>query len=158
VEEAQQVNEHRGNENEEVVPGGGTVRPPAGTEVRTPVTEVPPTEAVSADSMTADREESAEVDVSANELPSGEVAAEDDATATVPQEITEASAERLERIKQLAKVYEQMNATSVAAIVTNMREQDAVDILSNMKPRNAAKVLASLEPERAATLSLRLTE
>jgi hypothetical protein len=66
--------------------------------------------------------------------------------------------ERTERIKQLAKVYEQMNASSVAAIVTTMDEDDAVDILSNMKPRNAAKVLASLEPEKAAKISLRLTE
>jgi hypothetical protein len=66
--------------------------------------------------------------------------------------------DRMERIKQLAKVYEQMNASSVAAIVTTMNEDDAVDILSNMKPRNAAKVLASLAPEKAATLSLRLTE
>jgi hypothetical protein len=65
---------------------------------------------------------------------------------------------RMERIKQLAKVYEQMNASSVAAIVTNMDENDAVDILANMKARNAAKVLASLEPEKAAALSLRLTE
>jgi flagellar motility protein MotE (MotC chaperone) len=73
-------------------------------------------------------------------------------------EITETDPERMERIKQLAKVYEQMNASSVAAIVTNMREDDAVDILSNMKPRNAAKVLASLDPEKAAKLSLRLTE
>jgi hypothetical protein len=68
------------------------------------------------------------------------------------------AAERMDRIKQLAKVYEQMNASSVAAIVSNMDEDDAVDILSNMKARNAAKVLASLEPEKAAELSLRLTE
>jgi hypothetical protein len=60
------------------------------------------------------------------------------------------------KVKQLAKVYEQMNAASVAAIVTNMSDDEAVDILSNMKPRNAAKVLASLNPERAAALSLML--
>lgn len=60
------------------------------------------------------------------------------------------------KIKQLAKVYEQMNAASVAAIVTNMSDDEAIDILSNMKPRNAAKVLASLAPERAAALSLML--
>ena len=73
-------------------------------------------------------------------------------------EVRELDAERMERIKRLAKVYEQMNASSVAAIVTTMNEEDAVDILANMKPRNAAKVLASLAPETAATLSLRLTE
>jgi hypothetical protein len=73
-------------------------------------------------------------------------------------EIAEVDRDRIERIKQLAKVYEQMNASSVAAIVTNMSDDDAVDILANMKARNAAKVLASLEPEKAAKLSLRLTE
>jgi hypothetical protein len=81
-------------------------------------------------------------------------AAESEASGNAP----EVDGERMERIKQLAKVYEQMNASSVAAIVTSMSEDEAVGILSNMKPRNAAKVLASLEPEKAAKLSLRLTE
>ncbi len=88
--------------------------------------------------------ESAVTDQGVEAAPSTEVAGVDE--------------ERMERIKQLAKVYEQMNASSVAAIVANMHEDDAVDILSNMKARNAAKVLASLEPETAAKLSLRLTE
>jgi len=65
---------------------------------------------------------------------------------------------RVERVKQLAKVYEQMKASSVAAIVTNMSNDEAVEILASMKARTAAKVLASLEPEKAAELSLRLTE
>jgi flagellar motility protein MotE (MotC chaperone) len=68
-----------------------------------------------------------------------------------------AAEERIKKIKQLAKVYEQMNASSVAAIVKTMGDDEAVDILSNMKPRSAAKVLASLDPARAATLSLLLT-
>jgi flagellar motility protein MotE (MotC chaperone) len=59
--------------------------------------------------------------------------------------------------KQIAKVYEQMNAASVAAIVANLSDHEAVDILSNMKARNAAKILASLDPQRAAALSLLLT-
>jgi hypothetical protein len=66
--------------------------------------------------------------------------------------------ERTKKVKQLAKVYEQMNAASVAAIVTSLSDADAIAILSEMKPRNAAKVLASLEPERAAALSLGLAE
>ena len=68
-----------------------------------------------------------------------------------------AAEERMKKIKQLAKVYEQMNASSVAAIVKTMGDEEAIDILSNMKPRSAAKVLASLDPARAATLSLLLT-
>lgn len=63
-----------------------------------------------------------------------------------------------QKLKQLAKVYEQMKASSVAAILTNMSDEEAIEVLANMKPRNAAKVLASLEPERAAKLSRLLTE
>jgi hypothetical protein len=66
--------------------------------------------------------------------------------------------EKMKKVKQLAKVYEQMNAASVAAIVNNMDDDEAVGILSNMKPRSAAKVLASLDPEKAAVISRRLTE
>lgn len=66
--------------------------------------------------------------------------------------------ERASRIKQIAKVYDQMNASSVAAIVKSMSDKDSVEILSMMNPRNAARVLAALDPEKAATLSLMLTE
>lgn len=66
--------------------------------------------------------------------------------------------ERAKRIKQIAKVYDQMNASSVAAIVKSMSNKDAVEILSMMNPRNAARVLAALEPDKAATLSLMLAE
>jgi flagellar motility protein MotE (MotC chaperone) len=69
-----------------------------------------------------------------------------------------ATEEREKKVKQLAKVYEQMNATSVAAIVTNMSDVEAIGILSMMNPRSAAKILATLDPERAATLSLMLTD
>jgi len=64
--------------------------------------------------------------------------------------------ERGKRMKQIAKVYEQMNASSVAAIVANMPESDAVEILSKMTPRGAAKVLSVLDPEKAAKFSLEL--
>jgi|GEM_PF-2558588 len=67
-------------------------------------------------------------------------------------------AERLQRVKQIAKVYDQMNASSVAAIVKSMSDKDAVEILSMMNPRNSARVLAALEPDKAARLSLMLTE
>lgn len=66
--------------------------------------------------------------------------------------------ERLSRVKQIAKVYDQMNASSVAAIVKSMSDKDAVEILSMMNPRNSARVLAALEPDKAARLSLMLTE
>ncbi|HVP57716.1 MAG TPA: hypothetical protein VMU02_06425 [bacterium] len=66
--------------------------------------------------------------------------------------------ERGKRMKQIAKVYEQMDAASVAAIVSNMPEGDAVEILSKMTPRSAAKVLAVLGPEKAAKFSLQLAQ
>jgi hypothetical protein len=69
----------------------------------------------------------------------------------------EAAEVRAKRIKQLAKVYERMNASSVASIVGNMSSHEAVEILSQMNPRNAAKVLATLDPEKAAEFSLLLT-
>jgi hypothetical protein len=81
---------------------------------------------------------------------------------SVPDEAVEEDAardlEKSEKVKQLAKVYEQMNAGSVAAIVSSLSDADAIAILSRMKPRNAGKVLASLDPEKAAALSLMLTE
>jgi hypothetical protein len=66
--------------------------------------------------------------------------------------------ERAKRVKQIAKVYDQMNAGSVAAIVKSMRDKDAVEILSMMNPRNAARVLAALDPDKAARLSLMLAD
>jgi len=66
--------------------------------------------------------------------------------------------ERQGRIKQIAKVYDQMNASSVAAIVKSMSDKDAVEIMSMMNPRNAARVLAALDPDKAATLSLMLAD
>jgi hypothetical protein len=63
-----------------------------------------------------------------------------------------------EKMRQLARVYEQMKASSVAAILQTMSDAEAIGILSNMKPRSAAKVLASLDPERAASISMRLTQ
>jgi hypothetical protein len=66
--------------------------------------------------------------------------------------------ERAKRVKQIAKVYDQMNAGSVAAIIKSMDDDDAVEILSMMNPRNAARVLAALDPDKAARLSLMLAE
>ncbi len=79
-------------------------------------------------------------------------------TAVPAEAIDERAAQemRLQKYKQIAKVYEQMNASSVAAIVSNLSDEEAVQILSLMKARSAAKVLAALDPERAARLSLLL--
>lgn len=62
------------------------------------------------------------------------------------------------RLKQLAKVYEQMKPASVAAIIGTMSDYEATEILKRMKPRDAAKILALIEPQRAARLSRMMTE
>lgn len=62
------------------------------------------------------------------------------------------------RLKQLAKVYEQMKPASVAAIMSTMSDYEATEILKRMKPRDAAKILALIEPQRAARLSRMMTE
>jgi hypothetical protein len=84
-------------------------------------------------------------------------AAEPETVYIEPASTDDAAEVRAKRVKQLAKVYERMNATSVASIVGNMASQEAVEILSQMNPRNAAKVLAALDPEKAAEFSLLLT-
>lgn len=127
---------------------------PAGTATEDPAAVVPE----SPDVTLADAGGPVEAEQPAEEAASEPSPAADIGEGEATEEAAGTDEERSERIQRLAKVYEQMNASSVAAIVTNMREDDAVDILSSMKPRNAAKVLASLDPEKAAKLSLRLTE
>ena len=138
-----------------VEPGGGASAADAGEQLLERDRILP----ASADSITS---EGAGGDVSESEAGEPVSDGDEDADQVTGDQSTadtgEIDVERLERIKQLAKVYEQMNASSVTAIISNMREDDAVAILSNMKPRSAAKVLAYLEPETAADLSLRLTE
>lgn len=78
-----------------------------------------------------------------------------DSLAGAPVILSEA--EKTKRIKQMAKVYEQMPAASVASIVDNLPEDEAVKILAVMTPRSAAKVMSALGPEKAAVMSLMLT-
>ncbi len=67
-------------------------------------------------------------------------------------------AENEARLKQMAKVYEQMKPASVAAIMSTMSDSEATEILKRMKARDAAKILALMEPQRAARLSRLMTE
>ena len=97
----------------------------------------------------------------AGDLPTGEGASADTTLASQARadSLTMALAqERTKRMKQIAKVYEQMNPASVAAIVSNMPQTDAVAILSLMTPRGAAKILSVLDPEKAATFTLELAQ
>jgi hypothetical protein len=124
-------------------------------EGETPVPEGPADGMVGATTRAASEDAAETADELPDELPVDGESPESAVTQPVEQ-TTQSEAVQDQKIKQLAKVYEQMNASSVAAIVTNMSDVEAIDILSNMKPRNAAKVLASLDPERAAALSLML--
>jgi hypothetical protein len=96
----------------------------------------------------------------AGDLPAGEARADSTVTRQARADsVTVALAEeRAKRMKQIAKVYEQMAPSSVAAIVANMPESDAVEILSRMTPRGAAKILSVLDPEKAARFSLELAQ
>jgi flagellar motility protein MotE (MotC chaperone) len=141
-----------GTEPREVAPGPTTRTEITPQEVVGPF----PAEAMEAGAVDADEKDLTETSATEGALDAaGEVEGTQGESAGEAAEIDQ---ERMDRIKQLAKVYEQMNASSVAAIVTTMDEDEAVAILANMNPRNAAKVLASLAPERAARLSLMLTE
>jgi hypothetical protein len=80
-----------------------------------------------------------------------------DSLATAPQPPALTEAEKTKKIKQMAKVYEQMPAASVAAIIENLPEDEAVKILAVMTPRSAAKVMGALGAEKAAVMSLMLT-
>jgi hypothetical protein len=136
------------------IPAGAVVRQlgeeAAGETARAPVAEAPPAAAPPAEGETTQpvneplQETVEQVPASVAEKP-----------LIVTDPIDE---ERAKRVKQIAKVYDQMNATSVAAIVKSMSDKDAVEILAMMNPRNAARVLAALDPDKAATFSLMLTE
>ena len=157
---------------------GGALNSELGLETEAKPQEVTVPQPPGAQDQTEDsilEEEAAAVPAETEAVPeaeaAGEVAAQADslAVAETPEEVrpapepTEpddqvAAEDKVKKVKQIAKVYEQMNATSVAAIVTNMSDVEAIGILSMMNPRSAAKILATLDPERAATLSLMLTD
>lgn len=97
----------------------------------------------------------------AGQLPAEGPAAPDSAVAREARAdsvVTAMAEEKGKRLKQIAKVYEQMTPASVAAIVANMPETEAVGILSRMTPRGAAKILSTLDPEKAARFSLELAQ
>ncbi len=57
------------------------------------------------------------------------------------------------RINNLAKLYDGMDARSVAALMANLDDKTVVMILPRMKIKNASQVLALLPPKRGAKLS-----
>ena len=57
------------------------------------------------------------------------------------------------RIAKLAKLYDGMDAQSVARLVANLDDETVVALLPRMKLKNASSVLALMPPVRAARLS-----
>jgi len=57
------------------------------------------------------------------------------------------------RTAQLAKLYDGMDARSVAQLMSNLDDKTVVSILPRMKLKNASAVLQLLPPQRAAKLS-----
>ena len=57
------------------------------------------------------------------------------------------------RVSNLAKLYDGMDARSVAALMANLDDATVVSILPRMKTKNASQVLALFPPKRGAKLS-----
>jgi len=58
-----------------------------------------------------------------------------------------------EKIKAIAKIYEEMEPGSAAKILENMPEDEAIAIILNMQRRQAAKILAEINTRKAAQLT-----
>jgi Uncharacterized conserved protein len=61
--------------------------------------------------------------------------------------------EEQQRIGELAKMYEKMNAEKAATVLGAVDQELAVSILGQMKSKSAAKILNNMEREKAAKLT-----
>lgn len=61
-------------------------------------------------------------------------------------------------VKQMAKIYENMDPQNAATILTSISSEMAVSIINSMKGRQAARVLSAMDPNKAAELSKKLLE
>jgi flagellar motility protein MotE (MotC chaperone) len=71
----------------------------------------------------------------------------------VSQKITRLEQAESARISKLAKLYDGMEARSVARLIANLDDDTVVALLPRMKLKNASSVLALMPPVRAARLS-----
>ena len=72
---------------------------------------------------------------------------------SVEKLLAEKDAAEQQRIGELAKMYEKMNADKAATVLGAVDQQLAVAILKQMKTKSAAKILNSMEREKAAKLT-----
>ena len=84
-----------------------------------------------------------------------------DSLATVKQQLDillgQKSAEKKDRIKKLAKVYEGMRPDEAAPILSELDDLTIVDILLEMEDRRVSKILGQMPVDRATEISQRLT-
>jgi flagellar motility protein MotE (MotC chaperone) len=66
--------------------------------------------------------------------------------------------ERLEKRKQLAKLYGEMSAGKAAPIIEKLSPSEAAGILEEMKDNQKTAILAKLDPEVAANLTVTMKE
>ena len=71
----------------------------------------------------------------------------------VSQKITRIEQAESSRISKLAKLYDGMEARSVAKLIANLDDNTVVALLPRMKLKNASAVLSLMPPIRAARLS-----
>ncbi len=74
----------------------------------------------------------------------------------VTQKILRIEQAESSRIAGLAKLYDGMDARSVAKVMANLDDETVVSILPRMKIKNASAVLQLLPPRRGAKLSKRM--
>lgn len=71
----------------------------------------------------------------------------------VSQKLLTLEQARMSRVNSLAKLYDGMDARSVAAVMANLDDATVVSILPRMKIKNASQVLSLFPPKRGAKLS-----
>ncbi|MFZ0392047.1 MAG: hypothetical protein WAN36_16420 [Calditrichia bacterium] len=72
------------------------------------------------------------------------------------QDQQEKDTRRREAAKQMAKIYEVMDADQAADILNGLNPQEVALIIASMRQRQAAKILAALEPNFAVTISQKI--
>jgi len=74
----------------------------------------------------------------------------------VSEKLLQIQQEESSRTAELAKLYDGMDAGSVAKLMANLDDRTVVSILPRMKTKNASAVLQLMPPQRAASLSKQL--
>jgi flagellar motility protein MotE (MotC chaperone) len=81
-----------------------------------------------------------------------------DANIVVTQLQSQVNSWNSQRRKDMASAYNDMNAASVAKIMTKLDDKDIIFILSSVQKKQAAKILGELDPSRAARLMTSLSQ